>query len=153
MALLNYTTKIDADKTAVEIARCLSMHGATSILTDYDPVESVVIALSFRIKMGEQELSFRLPVDWKPVYEIMSKGKKFTWDDRGEKQKSNLRLQAVRTGWRIVKDWVEAQMALVETRMVTTSQVFLPYAVMRDGRTLSENIASNPSILLGSGDE
>jgi len=151
MALLNYTTKIDADKTAAEIAKCLSMHGATSILTDYDPVENTVIALSFKIRMGEQDLGFRLPVDWKPVFEIMSKGKKFTWGDRGEKRKSDLKIQSVRTAWRIVKDWVEAQMALVETRMVTTSQVFLPYAVMRDGRTLSENIASNPSILLGDG--
>jgi len=27
MAPLNYTTKIDADKTAAEIAKCLSSHG------------------------------------------------------------------------------------------------------------------------------
>lgn len=59
-------------------------------------------------------------------------------------------LQAVRTAWRIVKDWVEAQMALVETRMVTTQEVFLPYAVMRDGRTLAQTVQSNPSFLLGS---
>lgn len=59
--------------------------------------------------------------------------------------------QAVRTAWRIVKDWVEAQMALVETRMVTTQQVFLTYAVMKDGRTLSEHVQSDPKFLLGDG--
>ena len=48
-------------------------------------------------------------------------------------------MQATRTAWRIVKDWVEAHIALVETQMVTAPQVFLPYAVMRDGRTLSEH--------------
>src|SRR5438552_18436509 len=50
---------------------------------------------------------------------------------------SEWQLQAVRVEWRIVKDWVEAQLALIETRMVTAQQVFLPYAIMRDGRTLS----------------
>jgi hypothetical protein len=42
-------------------------------------------------------------------------------------------------------------MALVETQMVTTQQVFLPYAVMGDGRTLSEHVASDPGFLLGEG--
>jgi len=148
MGLLNYTTKIDADKTASEIAKCLSMHGAQAVLTEYDEIDGYVKSLSFRIKLNEQMLSFRLPVDWKPVYEVMSKNKKFQWGDRGEKQKSDLRLQAVRTAWRIVKDWVEAQMALVETQMVTTAEVFLPYSVMRDGRTLKDHVQEDPKFLL-----
>jgi hypothetical protein len=44
----------------------------------------------------------------------------------------------VRTAWRIIKDWVQAQLALVEINMVTVPQVFLPYAIMQDGRTLWE---------------
>jgi len=36
MGLLNYTTKIDPDKTAAEIARCLSSHGASAVMTEYD---------------------------------------------------------------------------------------------------------------------
>lgn len=151
MGLLNYTTKIDPDKTAQEIARCLSMHGAQAVLTEYDEKTNTVSAISFKIKNGEQTMGFRLPCDWKPVYTIITKGKKFTWGQRGDKQKSDWELQAVRTAWRIVKDWVEAQMALVETNMVTTPQVFLPYLQMRDGRTLSETVATNPSFLLGDG--
>ncbi len=150
MALLNYTTKIDPDKTASEIAKCLSLHGASAILTEYDS-ENIVNSLSFKIRVGQAEMSFKLPVDWKPVYEIMAKGKKFQWGDKGEKQKSDLRIQAVRTAWRIVKDWVEAQMALVETQMVNTGEVFLPYAVMRDGRTLAQTVQDNPGFLLGDG--
>lgn len=151
MPLLNYTTKIDADKTASEIARCLSLHGATAILTEYNKEEQYIEKISFQIQMGEQKVGFKLPVDWKPVYEVMAKGKKFMWGQQGDRQKSELRLQAVRTAWRIVKDWVEAQMALVETNMVTVGEVFLPYATMRDGRTLSETVAQNPSFLLGDG--
>ena len=36
------------------------------------------------------------------------------------------RQQAIRTSWRILKDWVEAQMALLETGMVTMDEIFLP---------------------------
>jgi hypothetical protein len=154
MGLLNYTTKIDPDKTAQEIARILSMHGASAVMTEYDPVDNFVTALSFKIKLNDQQMSFRLPTDWRPVYEILIKGKKKPYDDRRKAHfESEWKLQAVRTSWRIVKDWTEAQMALVETQMVTTAQVFLPYAVMRDGRTLGETVAQDPKFLLGSGDE
>lgn len=57
MGLLNYTTKIDPDKTAAEIARCLSTHGAQAVLTEYDPENNYVSALSFKIKVGEQQMA------------------------------------------------------------------------------------------------
>jgi hypothetical protein len=53
--------------------------------------------------------------------------------------------------WRVVKDWVEAQLAIIETRMVTTAQVFLPYAVTANGQTLYEYIGHNTQLLLGEG--
>ncbi len=62
-----------------------------------------------------------------------------------------MELQAVRTAWRIVKDWVEAQMALVETKMASTTEVFLPYAIGRDGKTMFQKVVENPQFLLGDG--
>lgn len=154
MGLLNYTTEVDADKTAAEIAKILSKHGASAVMTEYHPTEEYVTALSFKIRMGDKEASFRLPIDWKPVYAILTNGKswKQSYDDKYKrKMESTWRLQAVRTSWRIVKDWVEAQCALIETQMVTTGQVFLPYLIMRDGKTLAETVAHNPQFLLGDG--
>ncbi len=142
MALLNYTTKIDADKTAQEIAKCLSRHGAKAVLTEYDEKEGLVEAISFRISLNGNDISFRLPCDWKPVYEILQ-------NDPKVPRAHSTREQAVRTAWRIVKDWVEAQMALVETQMASTLQVFLPYAEAKDGKTLFEKVAENPQLLLG----
>lgn len=152
MGLLNYTTNIDADKTAMEIAKILSAHGAKAVLTEYDEKEGTVIAISFKIRLNEQELGFRLPSDWRPVFDVMYRDKKSfeEHDSRYERQQSERRAQAVRTAWRIVKDWVEAQMALVETQMATTQQVFLPYAVMKDGKTLYEKVSNN-GFLLGDG--
>lgn len=60
MGLLNYTTKIDPDKTAAEIARCLSMHGAQAVFTEYDPEGGYVSALTFRIAVNGQPMGFRL---------------------------------------------------------------------------------------------
>jgi hypothetical protein len=147
MALLNYTTKIDPDKTASEIAKCLSMHGASAVMTEYDPVDGQVTALSFKVKMGDKEMGFRLPSDYKPVLQVLGQ----QWQQRKIGGPRPDKLQAVRVSWRIIKDWVEAQMALVETQMVTTAQVFLPYAVMKDGRTLTQHIETNPGFLLGDG--
>lgn len=145
MALLNYTTKIDADKTASEISKMLSLAGASAVMTEYDQKDAYVSALSFKMTVGDQQIGFKLPCDWKPVLALLEKDSKVP-------RHARTREQAVRVAWRIVKDWVEAQLALIQTKMVTTQQVFLPYAIMRDGRTLSERISEEPQFLLGSGD-
>ena len=144
MAILNYTTKIDPDKTAAEIAKCLSSHGAQAIMTEYDKDENYVTGLSFKIEVNGKPVGFKLPCDWKPVLKILE-------DNPKVPRRLACREQAVRTAWRIVKDWVEAQMAMVETKMVTTQEVFLPYAIMRDGRTLAEHAEQDPSRILGDG--
>lgn len=152
MGLLNYTTKIDADKTAMEISKILSLHGAKAVLTEYDEKEGLVTAISFRINVDSQDISFKLPCEWRPIFNILTKGKKnpFSYNKaKANRWESEWKLQSVRTAWRIVKDWVEAQMALVETQMAATQQIFLPYAIMQDGKTLSEKMSENPQFLLG----
>ena len=46
--------------------------------------------------------------------------------------------QAERVAWRILKDWLEAQLALVQTEMVSLDCVMLPYMQADDGRTVYE---------------
>ena len=58
--------------------------------------------------------------------------------------------QALRVSWRIIKTWVEAQMAIVETKMVTLDQVFLPYVVTDSGQTLYDRLKA-ANFLLKSG--
>ena len=49
--------------------------------------------------------------------------------------------QANRTAWRIIKEWIVAQMALIETEMVSMEEVFMPY--MLTGRqTLYQALAN-----------
>ena len=51
------------------------------------------------------------------------------------------RQQAIRTSWRILKDWVETQMALLETGMVTMDEIFLPY-MLSGGQTFYQALVA-----------
>ena len=147
MALLNYTTTIEPEQTIGEIQRMLSRYNVAAMMTEYDGPQ--VSAVSFRLDIAGKPLSFKLPCNWRAVAVIF----------KDPKHRAKLRLsrgttleeQAARTAWRIIKDWIEAQLALVEINMVTIPQVFLPWAIMPDGRTLAEHIERNPGFLLGEG--
>ena len=59
--------------------------------------------------------------------------------------------QALKVSWRIVKDWVEAQMAIVEAELAEMAEVFLPYAVTKNGTTLYKEIQNNNMLMLTNG--
>jgi len=145
MALLNYTTSIEAAKTVGEIHRILAKHGAKAILTSYTDGGQIE-ALSFQILTPSGEIGIRLPIDPDAVLKVL------TNQNRMGKVPNRYvnRAQAVRVAWRIVKDWVEAQLALLETEMVRIEQIFLPYIITNDGRVLFERMAEQ-KFLLGEG--
>lgn len=149
MPLLNYTTSVSADTSIAAIQKALAKAGASAILHEFDD-NGNIMALSFRIKMpspdagGEvRDISFRLPTDWRAVQRRL----------QTQRVEPRYRTQehALRVAWRITKDWVEAQLAIIESQMVTTAQVFLPYAVTSNGQTLYEYIGQHTQLLLGDG--
>lgn len=142
MPLLNYTTSVPVTRSVNAIQATLIKHGASSILQDYDEKQQLV-AIAFRLKLNGQELQFRLPIDWRATYEVMKQD--------GTPGRFLSEAQARRVSWRIIKDWVEVQLAIAETKMVTIPQVFLPYAVNQQGKTLYQIVAENPTLLLGEG--
>ncbi|QGH73355.1 MAG: hypothetical protein [Siphoviridae sp. cttb18] len=142
MPLLNYTTQIDVEKTIAEIQKNLSTHGAQKIMTDYE--DGYVKALTFVIPFNDRLVGFRLPTDWKPVLTLLEQDLKVP-------RRLCTQEQAVKVAWRIVKDWIEAQMAIVDTKMVRMQDVFLPYAITKEGITLAEKFDRPGSNLLGSG--
>lgn len=142
MPLLNYTTQIDVEKTIGEIQRMLGKHGAQAIMTEY--TDEIISSLSFKIDVNGISRAFRLPCDWRPVLKLME-------DDKKVPKRLCEQTQAVRVAWRIIKVWIDAQMALIDTSMVRTEEVFLPYTLMRDGRTLAERVSKDPKFLLEKG--
>ncbi len=141
MALLKYTTQIEVEKTIGEIQKLLGSHGANAILTEYGE-DGDVTALSFKIKVDDNDIGFKLPSDWRPVLQILE-------NDRKVPARLKSRVQAVRVAWRIILAWIEAQMAIVDTKMVSVDEVFLPYALTPSGKTLYSHTRESNLLVSG----
>ena len=123
MAIKNYTTKVDVYTSIGEIQGALARHGATKIMIDYDNGKPQAIAFGIDTPVGPR--GFRLP--------------------------AADREQAEMTAWRNVRDWVLAQMALIESCDVPMQQIFLPYMADDRGRTVYELYAAG-QLALGAGE-
>lgn len=143
MAILNYTTTIDAFKTVSEIEYILMKHKAKSIIKNYEG-ESIT-SLSFLIDTGMQQLPIRLPVKVDECLKVLQKEKR----ENPKKQIKDTREQAERVAWRILKDWVEAQMALLDIEMVRFEEIFLPYIETNSGKTIYERLEEKQFLLEG----
>lgn len=137
MPLLNYTTKVNVHTTLSEIQVQLVKHGARKIMQDYDDAGHIT-ALTFCIDTPAGIRGIRLPANTDAVHKVLMRQKVKCDKD-----------QAERVAWRIVKDWVEAQMAILESEMVEMAQIFLPYMVNGQGQTFFDAYRTNQLRLEG----
>lgn len=143
MALLNYSTTVDAYKTVAEIEQMLVRHGAKSIMKSYEGED--VTSLSFLIDTGNGNIPVKLPVRLDDVLQVLTEQKK-------AHPKANIkatREQANRVAWRILKDWIEVQMALLDMKMVKFEEIFLSYIETADGKTIYEKLEEKQFLLNG----
>lgn len=132
MAILNYTTQIPVEKTIAEIEKMLAESGAEKILKEYDG-EGGVNSIAFVIPTEKGKLSFKLPMNVKAVMQVIN-NQTGEYKRKGYRDRRVIPLkfyndmaQARRVGWRIIKDWLEAQLALFFLQMVKIEEIFLPY--------------------------
>ena len=137
MPLLNYTTKVDVYTPLGAIQGQLVKHGAKKIMQDYDD-EGHITALAFMVDTPAGPRGIRLPANVDAVHAVLIR----------QKVKCD-REQAERVAWRIVKDWVEAQMAILESEMVQMDEIFLPYMLNNTGQTVFEAYRNNQLALEG----
>jgi hypothetical protein len=129
--ILNYTTEVESAKTVGEIQSILAKHGAKVVIAEYDDAGEIN-GLAFVIIVNGRELSIRLPVNPNAVLAVMKRpAQKVPY-------RLQTRAQAVRVAWRIVKQWVEAQMAMFELEQAKMEQIFLPYVMTPSGATFFE---------------
>lgn len=136
MAIKNYTTTVDVYTSLGEIQGALAQHGATKIMVDYENGRPTAIAFALNTALGFR--GFRLPATTEGTMKVFQR----------QKVKSG-REQAERTAWRNVRDWVLAQMALIESCDVPVDQAFLPYLTDNTGKTLYEAYSSGQLALCG----
>lgn len=140
MALLNYSTKVAASVTVGQMQAMLAKAGARQVAAVYEG--GAAVGLGFTIETAHGLRSFTLPMDARPVEKLLR--------EQTREARYNGPEQAERVAWRILKDWLEAQLAIIETQMVSLDQVMLPYMTDDGGRTVYDLYASR-QLALGGG--
>jgi hypothetical protein len=139
----NYTTEIPVEKTIVEIHKLLAENGARGIALEYDN-QGTIKDIFFKIIVREQELPFRLPAKPQNVYTALHTNTPSHYHQRYGKQWED---EAQRIAWRICKSWLEAQLTLINLEQANIEEVFLPYLVMPNNKTLYEVMKDNKFLL------
>lgn len=140
MAILNYTTSISAEKTTAEIQKKLAAHKAKSILCDYDD-DAVLCAISFLINTKHGNIYFKMHANTDGVLRTLRTDPKVP-------KRLKSKEQAARVAWRIRKDWLEAQFAIIDSEQGDIVEMFLPFAQGQDGKTVYQSIKESSFKLL-----
>jgi YD repeat-containing protein len=140
MALMNYTTKVPVGRTLQEITTKLVKAGARGVATEYDG-HGRLVGIEFAIRHGNETLSYTLPCRVAAVREVL------------KRQRVEARYLTAehmeRVAWRILGDWVAAQLAIIETEMVSLPQIMLPYLRTEDGSTVFERFETTRALPAG----
>lgn len=74
MAILNYTTSIDCEKSISEIQKCLVKHGANKIVTDY--ANGSPCSVTFCLTISDRMVGYVLPANYSGVLKAMKNDRK-----------------------------------------------------------------------------
>jgi hypothetical protein len=132
--VLNYSTSIAVEKTVGEIQAILVKHRCRGMQTRHS-ASGEITSLSFTLATEYGQRDYLLPVNVDAVLKTLVA-------EKNAGRLPNLpssrvdRAQAARVAWRILKDWLEAQLAIVQTRVLSIDQVLLPFMLTGGQRTV-----------------
>ncbi len=130
MNLKNYTSTVSVISSISRIEHRLAVAGATHIAKIYEEGGTGrPIGMIFQIKVNDFPMSFKLPAKADICFKVM-------WNEVRKPRpgtKENIRAQADRTAWKILSDWIDIQVAMIQLEQTEAIEVFLPYAY--DGKT------------------
>lgn len=138
MFLKNYTSDVPVNETIRKIENVLVRCGVSGIMKEYAGTSGEIVAITFRIETATGPLTIRLPADKRKATEALfmdyAEGEKLSDDGnhvrynaRKKKRRIDFAEQGARTAWKIMQDWTEVQMSLIQLGQADTLQVFLPY--------------------------
>jgi len=119
-SIKNYSTKITPIQTIGEIEQLLAKYQVRQMNKFFDD-NGHVQGIYFFIPWKERLVHYKLPINVEQVHQVLK-------NDGLSKEYTSIE-QARRVAWRLLKDWIDAQLSLVKVQVVTMHEVFLPYAV------------------------
>ena len=134
----NYTSQVPVGRAVQHIEDCLVKHGAKNILKLFE--DQKLVGIAFIVSVNGMDLPFRLParIDRveKQLRSLVRKPRSGTM--------SRISDQAQRTAWKLLADWVDIQMSLIELDQVEFIEVFMPYIYDHaKGQTFFERMKEN----------
>lgn len=136
MPIKNYTTTKDAFESVGEIQAMLARKGARQLMIQYDDNQHVN-SIDFVIETPYGMQAVHLPANVEATLEVLKKQRKTN------SKVIATREQAEKVSWRILRDWLSAQLAILETEMVTIDQIMLPYFINKQGHTIYQLYREN----------
>ena len=135
MPIANYSTEVTVASSMGEVTGALAKRGVSRISTVFDDDGNPSgIAFTMKTPYGVQE--FELPVRVEGVQKALIKD--------GVIPKYRTREHAAKVAWRIAKDWLRAQSALIDADLATLDEVMMPYMIgNKSGQTVYQMIVES----------
>lgn len=137
--LKNYTSEVSVSKTISRIEDVLIRCGVSGITKEYIGTTGKIGAITFHIQPDPDlpTMTVRLPVEVERARDALwvnyADGEEL--NEKGDallspykkKRRADFQEQAERTAWKIIQDWVEVQMSMIQMKQADYREVFLPY--------------------------
>jgi hypothetical protein len=122
----------------------LGKAGAAQVALDY--ANGGPSGLGFTLPTPYGPRSFALPVNVDAVHRLLAQQA-----GKNSRVKAD-RAQSERVAWRIVRDWLFAQLALIEAEQASLDQVMLPYLRVDDSHTLYDAYRARDVAMIEAGE-
>ncbi len=143
MNIRNYTSSVPVINSINFIEHRLASAGATHIAKFYE--ENRPVGMIFQITHNNVPLTFKLPAKSQAVFNVLFN----TVKRPRPSTKETIRSQSDRTAWKILSDWVDIQITMIQLEQAEFTEVFLPYFYdQKTNKTLFEKVAANEIKLL-----
>jgi len=137
MFLKNYTSEVPVHQTIHRIEQVLIRCGVSGIMKEYLGTNGEIGAITFQIETPTGKLTIRLPANKEQALEalwgdyvgddLLNSNGTISTNRKKKKRRKDFAEQAERTAWKIIQDWVEVQLSMIQMKQADYLQVFLPY--------------------------
>ena len=143
--LKNYASSASEDAIFGAIRATLGAHGARRVIFEYDGTGRAA-SIEFMVMLGDMPYTFKLPARFKAAEPLVAEARRSA--GKAASPGERLRDQAYRSVWATLRDWIDAQMTLIDIGATRMEEVFLPYLVVAPGKTLFEEFAEQRALPL-----
>ncbi len=135
--LRNYTSSVPVNRSVSYIEQRLVEAGATHIAKKYGKDQALQAVIFSLPGPGGEQVPIRLPANVDQCERVLLEYVKRKTEAALEKN----RLQAERTAWKLLYDWVDLQCSMIKLGQVEPLEVFLAYIFdSKRGTTFYESL-------------